>query len=58
MDIAYKGEHLLPGQLGQFFIVLAFGAALLSFISYYFATTENKLKTILPGCAWAALATG
>jgi len=44
MDIAYKGEHLFPGQLGQFFIVLAFGSALISFISYYFATTENKLK--------------
>ncbi|RYY35670.1 MAG: cytochrome C biogenesis protein [Sphingobacteriaceae bacterium] len=41
MDIAYTGEHLLPGQLGQIFIVLAFGASLLSFISYFFAT-QNK----------------
>jgi cytochrome c-type biogenesis protein CcmF len=39
----FKGEHLLPGQLGQFFVILAFGAALLSTISYYFATT-NKDK--------------
>jgi cytochrome c-type biogenesis protein CcmF len=44
MDIAYQGEHLLPGHLGQFFIILAFGSALFSTISYYFATTNtNKL---------------
>ncbi len=44
MDIQYTGEHLLPGKLGQFFIILSFGAALLSLISYYFATTnKNKL---------------
>src|SRR5476651_2404148 len=43
MDTAFNGEHLLPGQLGQFFIVLAFGSALLSTISYYFAAT-NKDK--------------
>ncbi|HWZ03148.1 MAG TPA: cytochrome c biogenesis protein CcsA, partial [Mucilaginibacter sp.] len=44
MDKVFKGEHLLPGHLGQFFVVLSFGAALLSAISYYFATTNtNKL---------------
>jgi cytochrome c-type biogenesis protein CcmF len=44
MDTAFKGEHLLPGHLGQFFVILAFGSALLSAISYYFATTNtNKL---------------
>jgi len=42
MDTVFKGEHLLPGNLGQAFIVLSFGAALLSAISYYFATTNNK----------------
>jgi len=41
MNIAFNGEHLLPGHLGQFFIVLAFGSALLSCISYYFATTST-----------------
>jgi cytochrome c-type biogenesis protein CcmF len=46
MDIAFKGEHLFPGHLGQFFVVLSFGAALLSAISYYFATTNtNNLDT-------------
>jgi cytochrome c-type biogenesis protein CcmF len=44
MDIVYKGEHLLPGQLGQFFIVLAFGSALLSFISYFFAAQQGVVK--------------
>lgn len=41
MDIVYKGEHLLPGHVGQFFIVLAFGSALFSFICYFFATQET-----------------
>jgi cytochrome c-type biogenesis protein CcmF len=46
MDTAFKGEHLLPGHLGQIFVILSFGAALLSTISYYFATTStNKLDT-------------
>lgn len=44
MNTVFQGEHLLPGQLGQFFIVLSFGSALFSAISYYFATTNtNKL---------------
>jgi cytochrome c-type biogenesis protein CcmF len=42
MDIQYVGEHLLPGKLGQFFVVLSFGSALLSFISYYFATKHPE----------------
>lgn len=41
MDIEYIGEHLLPGQLGQFFVVLCFGTALLSFLAYYFATVHK-----------------
>jgi len=46
MDKAFQGEHLLPGHLGQFLVVLSFGAALLSAASYYFATTStNKLDT-------------
>lgn len=38
MDINFVGESLLPGKIGQFFIILNFGAALLGLISYYFAT--------------------
>lgn len=41
MDTVFKGEHLLPGNIGQAFVVLSFGAALLSAVSYYFATTSN-----------------
>ncbi|OAQ40718.1 cytochrome C biogenesis protein [Pedobacter psychrophilus] len=44
MDIQFAGEHLLPGRIGQFFIVLSFGTSLIALISYYFATvTKDKL---------------
>jgi cytochrome c-type biogenesis protein CcmF len=43
MEIQFAGEHLLPGKLGQFFIILSFGAALLSCISYYLGVV-NKDK--------------
>ncbi|MBK0384513.1 cytochrome c biogenesis protein CcsA [Pedobacter sp. SD-b] len=44
MDIHYAGEHLLPGKLGQLFIVLSFGTSLIALFSYYFATTtKDKL---------------
>lgn len=41
MDTAFKGEHLLPGQLGQFFIILAFGSALFSAIAYFYAANDK-----------------
>lgn len=41
MDIQFLGENLLPGRFGQFFIVLAFCASLLSTVSYFYAT-KNK----------------
>ena len=44
MDIQYLNEHLLPGNLGNLFIVLSFTAALLSSIAYYFAATQNPLE--------------
>jgi len=43
MDIQFTGETLLPGKVGQFFIVLAFAASLLSTISYFFATNNKDL---------------
>lgn len=45
MDVNYVGEHLLPGKIGQFFVVLSFGAALLSLISYFFATKNPADKS-------------
>jgi cytochrome c-type biogenesis protein CcmF len=55
MDKVFQGEHLLPGHLGQAFVVISFGAALLSTISYYFATTStNKLdNSWLKMARWA-----
>jgi cytochrome c-type biogenesis protein CcmF len=44
MQINYIGEHLVPGQLGNFFVVLSFVAALLSFISFTLATREAELE--------------
>ncbi len=45
MDVNYVGEQLLPGKIGQFFVILSFGAALLSCISYFFATREPETKS-------------
>jgi len=44
MDIQFVGEHLLPGKIGQFFIVLAFSASLLSTLSYFFASRDKNLE--------------
>jgi cytochrome c-type biogenesis protein CcmF len=44
MEIEFVGEHLLPGRLGQFFIVLTFGTSLLAAISYYFASFNDKAE--------------
>lgn len=44
MDIQFFGENLLPGKIGQFFIVLAFAASLLSAIAYFFATKNKDLE--------------
>jgi cytochrome c-type biogenesis protein CcmF len=44
MDIQFVGENLLPGKIGQFFIVLAFAASLLATISYFFAARNKDLE--------------
>ena len=31
----YVGEHLMPGKLGQFFVVLSFAASLVATLSYF-----------------------
>lgn len=42
MDTEFLGEHLGPGQLGHFFVILSFVAALFSAFSYFrSAATEN-----------------
>ncbi len=40
-EIQYIGEHLLPGQIGHVFILLAFVASLLATGAYIFATNKR-----------------
>ncbi len=40
----YIGEHLLPGQIGRFAIVLSFVASLLAVAAYYFATQRRDTE--------------
>ena len=40
-QIQYVGEHLTPGRIGHLAIVLSFCAALLSTLSYWFATQRR-----------------
>ena len=50
MEINYIGEHLWAGQLGHFFIVLAFVSALVAAIGYAFGVRDevafNNWKTL------------
>jgi len=39
--MTFENEHLIPGQAGQFFIVLAFVASIVSAISYFTASKVN-----------------
>ncbi|HNN32246.1 MAG TPA: cytochrome c biogenesis protein CcsA, partial [Chitinophagaceae bacterium] len=40
----YIGEHLLPGQIGHFFIVLSLVASLVATFAFYFASKQNILE--------------
>jgi cytochrome c-type biogenesis protein CcmF len=49
MEIQYIGEELLPGILGNTFVVLSFVSALTAAIAYFFSTRnplENSWKTL------------
>ncbi len=39
----YIGEHLFPGQLGHFLIVLSLAASIVAAISYYKSTTSATM---------------
>ena len=48
----FEGEHLLPGQIGHFFVLLSFVAAIIATISFFKASRivdltekQNWLKT-------------
>lgn len=47
MDIQYVGEHLLPGNIGRFAIILGFISAFLSSFFYLQASRENPADTFL-----------
>ena len=49
----FEGEHLLPGQIGHFFVILAFVSSLVSTISYFIAS-----RALDPLCkrSWVLLA--
>ncbi|HSB94489.1 MAG TPA: cytochrome c biogenesis protein CcsA, partial [Flavitalea sp.] len=40
----YLGEHLLPGQLGQFFVLLSFVSALVATIAYFKASQAELVE--------------
>ena len=39
----FEGEHLIPGQMGHFFIILSFIASLLATISFFTASRQNDM---------------
>lgn len=39
----FEGEHLLPGQIGHFFVLLAFVASIISTIAYFTASRKTDL---------------
>ena len=51
----FEGEHLFPGQLGHFFVLLAFVASLVSSIAYFYA---SSLKPGNEKQAWTRFARG
>ncbi|MGY6562981.1 MAG: cytochrome c biogenesis protein CcsA [Luteibaculaceae bacterium] len=46
MDITYTGEHLLPGIIGNWLVVLALTAALFSAVSYFIKTSYPQSDAI------------
>jgi cytochrome c-type biogenesis protein CcmF len=49
----YVGEHLLPGKLGHFFVVLSFVSSLVACIGYFFST---QAKSPQEETSWRRLA--
>jgi len=40
----YIGEHLLPGQIGHFLVVLSFAASFVAMIAFFKATNAKSLE--------------
>ena len=43
-EINYIGEHLLPGRIGHFCILLTFLSSIVAMVSYFFATQRRGLE--------------
>ncbi|MBX2906885.1 MAG: cytochrome c biogenesis protein CcsA [Taibaiella sp.] len=54
--IKFAGEHLWPGQLGHFFVIVSFVTALLSSISYFAAARSEQAMD--GGKGWLTMARG
>lgn len=54
----FEGEHLLPGQLGHFFVLLAFVASLISAISYFKAASVKSENLSAEKRSWMLFARG
>ncbi len=50
-QVNYVNEHLLPGQIGHFLILLSFVGGLLATLAYYFAT-QSQIKNLADGAVW------
>jgi cytochrome c-type biogenesis protein CcmF len=48
----YIGEHLLPGQLGHFFIILSLVSSLLASVAYYLSAQSKELTDVTAGKNW------
>ena len=51
-EIQYVGEHLLPGKIGHFAIILSFVAAILAAAAFLFASRDRKKPT---AAGWKAI---
>lgn len=57
LNTTFIGEHLLPGQLGHFFIILSFIASLFSSVCFYLAA-RSETSNPSASLAWKRLARG
>src|SRR5690242_3957043 len=53
METKFIGEHLLPGQLGHFFVILAFISSIVATVAYFISTNSKDTTLSL---SWKRLA--
>lgn len=45
-DIQYANEHVIPGMLGNFFVVLSFVSAIFAAVAYYMSTKQSEINNV------------